>query len=214
MGTRRSAREVFDDWARDYHAAGMEREHRPRVEELFERVPVGDGNYLEIGVGNGYGIEWMARHRFAHGRCVGLDLSPEMAELSARRVASLTNATIETADFMSWTPTPPQLRFDLIFSMEVFYYLPSIERGLERAHGLLRPGGMLIVAVNHFEEHRASHAWPDQVGTSMTLWSAARYRAAFAAAGLRDVGQELIDSAPGESGDPDDPGTLATWGVR
>ena len=59
MSHSRTTREVFDEWAQDHHADGMERHHRPRVEQAWKSLPPFDGDYLEVGVGNGYAIRHM-----------------------------------------------------------------------------------------------------------------------------------------------------------
>ncbi len=208
----RTTREVFDDWARDYHADGMEEHHWPRVRQAFERIaPHEAGRYLEIGVGNGYGLRQMATRQFADGRCWGLDLSPHMVDRALRKTVDLDNVEVVAADFLSWDPGP-DLRFDLIFSMEVFYYFRDVQAGIDRAAALLAPGGTLMVLVNHYAEHEASHAWPAQLDTPMTLWSAAQYRAAFERAGLAGVEQRFYREDPAGAPPSDDPGTLATSG--
>jgi SAM-dependent methyltransferase len=208
----RSAREVFDDWALDYHADGMEADHRPSVEEVFELIPPSDGLYLEIGVGNGYGLEYMARNQYRNGRCLGVDVSPNMVEKAAGRTEDLPNVTVVAGDFMHLDLG--QDRPDLIFSMEVFYYLSDIQAGLARAFDMLEPGGRLMVLVNHYRERLDSHGWPDQLDTPMQLWSAHDYVQGFLRSGFEDVEQRYV----GASADPAvrkiNPGTLATWGVR
>lgn len=210
MQHRRTTREVFDDWARDHHADGMERHHRPRVEQAWRTLGQQTGDYLEVGVGNGYAIRHMATTLFAEAQCVGLDLSRHMLERARTATVGLDNVRLECANFLEWTPKGSQ-RFGLIFSMEVFYYFTDIQRGIEHAVRLLRPGGTLMVLVNYFAEHEASHEWPNQLDTPMTLWSAAQYREGFERAGLIDVQQEFYADPP-DVAEPGDPGTLATRG--
>ena len=143
-GFKRSAREVFDDWARDHHADGMEQHHWPCARRVLEQIPSSDGAYLEIGVGNGYALWRMATGPYAGRRCHGIDVSPHMISKAREKVGELDNVRLEAADFLDWTP-PTDLRPGMIFSMEVFYYLPDIQAGIDRAASLLRPGGLLAV---------------------------------------------------------------------
>jgi SAM-dependent methyltransferase len=207
----RSAREVFSDWAGDYHADGMEKHHAPAVMEALASLPESEGDFLEIGVGNGYAIATVARGAYAAGRCHGLDIVSGMVDRAREKIGGLANVSLECADFMDWEP-PEQRRYELIFSMEVFYYFSDMQRALERAAGLLAPGGRLMVLVNHFAEHLASHAWSEQLRTPMTLWSAEEFRRGFSAAGLQDVEQSYLDAASTEA--EGSPGTLATVGRR
>jgi hypothetical protein len=48
-----TAKDVFEAWGNDYHADGMETEHWPRVREMFNLIEPSNGDYLEVGVGNG-----------------------------------------------------------------------------------------------------------------------------------------------------------------
>lgn len=196
----RSAKQVFEAWSGDYHAEGMERHHWPAVERALEHVPVSDGHYLEIGVGNGYGIRAVAGGPFAAGCCHGLDIAAGMIDRAREKTADLSNVELSCGDFLGWTP-PVDVRFDCIFSMEVFYYFAEIQPAIDRAASLLAPGGMLMVLVNYYTEHEASHDWPGQLDTPMSLWSAADYRRGFDRR-LEQVEQQRF----GE--------TLATWGRR
>jgi len=212
MKQQKTVKEVFEAWGRDYHADGMEAEHWPRARAIYELIEPSDGNYLEIGVGNGYGLAHMATHQFVRGHCWGMDISSTMTSLARERTRSLGNVTVETGDFFTWNFDGVQ--FDVIFSMEVFYYLPDMQTGLDKAFSILKPGGVLWVAVNYYQENTDSADWPDRLGAPMQRWSAAAYRAGFEQAGFSDVGQHMIDTPiPTDSGHGDAP-TLCTVGRR
>jgi trans-aconitate methyltransferase len=209
----RSAREIFNEWSRDDHADGMEREHWPTVSQALSRIPEQAGKYLEVGVGNGYAIRYLATHQFARGQCFGLDISPEMAARAQKNNADLGNVSVESGDFLSWSPPPGDL-FAVIFSMEVFYYFPNILQGLEKAMSLIQPGGMLMVLVNFYKENPTSHTWPNDLDTHMQLWSAEEYRAGFQKAGFMAIQQErFLDPRKGDV-DSVNVGTLGTWGYK
>lgn len=205
----KSAEEVFDRWAQDYHADGMEKEHWEVVAQAFRLIPESTGNYLEIGIGNGYGLYHMATHQFSQGRCWGLDVSSEMVRVTKQKIQDLGNAQAEQGDFLLWRP-PENLIFSLIFSMEVFYYFPDIQKGIEKAASLLEKNGMLMVLVNFFKESPISHSWPQEVHTPMQLWSEEDYRRGFIQAGFRNVEQHRFYKASRSSND--DGGTLVTMG--
>lgn len=201
---------VFDEWAGDHRASGMEKGHWPVVSRAFELVPEMPGNYLEIGVGNGYGLCRMAADRFRNGNCIGIDLAPGMVRLASERAGDLPNVTVEQGDFMEWCP-PDGMDFSLIFSMEVFYYFPSIQKGIEKAFSLLRPGGWLMVMVDFYRENRSAHDWPQQLGVPMQLWSMREYQEGMEKAGLTGVTQRLFTD---ESRVPSSEPTLCTYGIK
>jgi arsenite methyltransferase len=208
----KTAKDVFEAWGWDYHADGMEAEHWPRVREMFDLIEPSTGHYLEIGVGNGYGLAHMATHQFARGKVMGMDLSTSMVERTRERTKSLPNVTVETGDFLRWDFG--DARFDTIFSMEVFYYFPDIATGIDKAFSILKPGGALWVAVNFYADNEESADWPDRLGTPMQRWSAAEYVAGFERAGFSSVGQHLVASRLPTNGVHGNAPTLCTYGVR
>lgn len=195
----RSAEDVFDEWSKAGRDEDMAKRHWPSVKQAFSRLAPSTGKYLEIGVGNGYAIGYMATHQFSEGHCFGLDVSREMVRRCRERLALLENATVEQADFLLWSP-PKHEYFDIVFSMEVFYYFRDIQSAIDKAFSVLSLGGQLWVLVNFYLENRLSHHWPKQVGTPMQLWSRADYEQGFKKSGFVDVEQELISGGSAEDG--------------
>ena len=202
---QRSAQEVFDAWALDYHADGMEADHRPSVDDAFAMLPEIHGDYLEIGVGNGYAIRKVADDGRIRGALYGLDVSANMIALTEKRLRPH-NAQLAQADFLAWQ-FPRSGSFGLIFSMEVFYYLSDMHAGISKSLSLLQPGGHLVVLVNRYRENTQSHDWDKQLNTPMHLWSEAEYKAAFNQAGFATVRQFRLQAISAV-------GTLMTWGTK
>lgn len=190
---------LFDEWAIEDGAVDMAREHWARVEPVLSALAQSEGWYLEIGPGNGYALEYMARSKFANGRVQAVELSQEMANISAARVQDLGNISIDVESFLSWR-APEGVKFDLIFSMEVFYYFQDVSAAITRAAGLLAPGGELIVMVDYYEESEASRDWADELNVKLTRWPQSRYLEAFQAAGLQGVTQEIKSGGVHEHG--------------
>jgi SAM-dependent methyltransferase len=212
MTRNRTAKEVFEAWGRDHHADGMESEHWPRVREIFDRITPSDDDYLEIGVGNGYGLAHMATRQFRNGRCLGMDLSASMVERARVRTRELANVEVVVGDFLSWDFG--DRRFGTIFSMEVFYYFPDVNEGIAKAWSLLVPGGRLLVAVNFYQENARSADWPDRLGTPMQRWSAGEYVEGFRRAGFTSVESCRIATPLPQGSVHGDAPTLLTLGVR
>ena len=211
MTYSKTSSEVFDTWAQDHRADSMATSHWPVVRQAFDLIPPTAGDYLEIGCGNGYGLQHMATHQFAQGHCRGLDASLQMAELARQRCRDLPNVHVDHGDFLAWDG---RRDFSLIFSMEVFYYFPDIQAGLDKAYALLKPGGQLWVMVDFYEENHHTHNWPQKLDTPMQRWSMDDYRQGFARAGFEAVEQgQFVDPAHQPSA-PDDQGTLCTVGTK
>lgn len=199
---------LFDEWAIEDGAISMAREHWARVEPVLSRLDTSTGRYLEIGPGNGYALAYMASTKFSAGHCMAVELSREMARISSARVRDLHNVEVDVQSFLSWQP-PTNTRFDIIFSMEVFYYFEDIGTAIEKAANLLTKGGELIVMVDYYEESHESATWAQELGIRLTRWSRNRYFDAFKAAGLWDVNQEVKSGGVCERGL-----TLCTRGRR
>lgn len=191
MPEMKSAGEVFDQWEKEGKGDKMAWVHWPRVSPVLTRFAPSTGNYLEIGTGTGIALEYVAKNPFFEGHCYGLDVSNEMVLKCHKRFAGMRNVTVENSDFLTWKP-PARKRFDVIFSMEVFYYFLDIQSGLEKAYKLLKKNGELWVLVNFYEENEGCHDWPEKVGTSMQLWSKEQYAEGFEKAGFADIKQELF----------------------
>lgn len=208
----KTAKDVFEEWGRDYHAGGMETAHWPRVRRIFDLIEPSNGNYLEVGVGSGYGLAHMATHQFAGGYCFGIDLSSSMVDLARKRTNGLANVAVAAGDFLTWDFG--DTLFDTIFSMEVFYYFHDIQAGLQRAWSLLRPGGALWVAVNFYEENQKSADWPEQLGTPMQRWSIDDYFTGFERTGFSEIRQRMIEAGVPDGTNQVTEPTLLTCGTR
>lgn len=184
------ARIAFDEWARAGRAEGMERHHGPAARRAFDRLALTpEGWYLDIGCGNGYTVRWAAQAA-PYGRAIGLDVAPAMLERARALSTAFAQAEYHLAAFPGHDL--PRGRFEGIFSMEVFYYLPDIDAALAATRDLLAPGGRFACVVDYYTENAASHDFPSHVDAEMTLWSMADWRAAFGRAGLRVVEQTRL----------------------
>jgi SAM-dependent methyltransferase len=207
-------RAVFDDWARRGRATDMAESHAPVARRAVDTLALGRTSwFLDIGCGNGYAVRWAAEAA-SEGRAFGLDVAPEMIALARRLSAGYPTAEFRVARFPKHDL--PGDRFDGIFSMEVFYYLPDLDAALAETLRLLRPGGRFACAVDYYGENTASHGWPADLGVEMTLLDAAGWRNAFLRAGFAAVTQNRIRIA---ATDPRDTwkaaeGSLLTIGAR
>ena len=199
--------EVFDRWAEAGRGEGMERSHGPAARRAFDMLGFdalsGPFRYLDVGCGNGYTVRWAAALLEQRGGlAVGLDGSAKMIERARSHAGRGPQRFVHA-------PFPEHQRrellvensFDAVFSMEVFYYLPSLEAGLAEVQRLLKPGGRFVCVVDFYAENTASHGWPAMLDVAMDLRSAAEWRAAFAGAGLRVVEQGRLRAPAGSPGD-------------
>jgi len=182
--------ELFDVWARNGRAEGMEKGHTPAARMAFDKLRLRpDGAYLDIGCGNGYTVRWAAAAAPA-GRAVGMDLSAAMIDLARDLSKQTPNASFLAGSFPDQLPHGGP--FDAIFSMEVFYYLPDLDAALRAVREMLKPGGRFACVVDYYGENTASHSWPSELGVPMNLLNSAGWADAFVRAGLPVLEQKRL----------------------
>ncbi|MBL8470192.1 MAG: class I SAM-dependent methyltransferase [Rhodocyclaceae bacterium] len=117
----------------------------PWVHEYFRYAEFGGCDVLEIGVGQGSDLLQFAE---AGARCHGVDITDKHLALTQRnfalrgRAVYLANADATALPFADSS-------FDCVYSFGVLHHIPEIELVLAEAYRVLRPGGVLKVALYH-----------------------------------------------------------------
>jgi len=208
-------RDLFDDWARQGRGDRMAESHWPFARQALARLPLTATSwFLDIGCGTGYAVCWAARSA-PDGRAVGIDVAQAMVARARACCVGLPNADFHVARFPT-DHTLPLARFDVVFSMEAFYYFADLDAALRETLRLLVPGGRFACVVDYYGENPASHGWPEDVGVSLHLLDCAGWHAAFARAGFADVTQERLRLPAAETSEPwkTTEGSLLTLGRR
>jgi len=148
---------------------------------------------LDVGCGPGFYCAELLESVGASGKVVGLDSSPAMLTLAARRCAAHDNVELHEADA---TGLPvDDASFDAAISVQVQEYVADVPAGLAELHRAVRPGGRVLVfdidwatLSIHSEDQslsdRVLQAWDEHLAhRSLPRTLAARLRAA----GYRDV---------------------------
>ncbi len=162
----------------------MLRRNQERVRWVVELVEPRDGDHvLEIGFGPGLSLTLLGP-RVA--KLCGLDLSAQMVATARRRAprADLRQGSVmDPPDF--WT------RFDKVLAINSFQFWPDPAAALAKLRGQMKPGGMIVLAV----QPRHPGATSDD-----TRAIEAKMKTALASAGfsLRDAAWNAnIGGAPG-----------------
>jgi len=98
---------------------------------------------LDIGSGPGLLAHDMATAVGQNGRVCGIDLSPAMAAMAAKRCSEQPWAEFRTADATQLSY--PDDSFDAVVSTQVYEYLSDIPAALRELHRVLRPGGRAAI---------------------------------------------------------------------
>tara|TARA_B100001113_G_scaffold344501_1_gene333008 strand:- start:349 stop:966 length:618 start_codon:yes stop_codon:yes gene_type:complete len=198
----KSATEVFSQWALIGKDEGMERGHAPSVKAMLElALPKVQKNFsvIDLGCGNGWVTRMLTELGAAHSE--GVDGAKEMINK-----AQSTDSKHKYSHGLlpEWKP---DMKFDLVHSMEFLYYLQDPVEMIAKIHDeWLNDGGILVAGVDHYKEHEESLTWPEHVGVHMTTMEISQWKSAMKAAGFVDIEIHQVASKEGF------PGTLVMLG--
>jgi len=179
--------EIFGKWAEEGKDVGMEKGHATSVKDMLdfalqERTNIGKNfSFLDLGCGNG----WVAREISKNSLCdkaVGIDGAEQMIT-NAKKIGGQVNYIL--ADINSYISP---MKFDLIHSMEVLYYLDDPASKVKSlCDHWLEEQGRLIIGIDHYYENLDSHSWEEKVGTPMLMLKEAEWLDIFHESGLSDI---------------------------
>jgi len=193
---KQSPIEVFNKWAEIGKDEGMADGHRSAVLQMLElSLPKRPFSFLDAGCGNG----WVVRLVKSMEDCLlseGVDGSVKMIE-KARETDRLN--TYYREDLAKWSPNK---KYDVIHSMEVFYYLEKPEELLAKIHdNWLGTNGRLVMGIDFYRENTVSHDWPEKCGINlMRLFSEKDWIQMFKKAGFEEVSARRLDAKEGWAG--------------
>jgi len=199
---KKSAVDVFSQWALIGKDEGMERGHAASVQAMLElAVPKLKNGFsaIDLGCGNG----WVTRmlSELGAGHSEGVDGSNEMINKATSKDSSHKYSQGILPD---WSPGR---RFDLVHTMEFLYYLDDPAGMISIIHDeWLEQDGILVAGVDHYQEHEESLTWPDHVGVHMTTLSIEEWKSAMVNAGFKNVEIHQV------AGKENFPGTLVMMG--
>ena len=182
-----NATEIFGKWAEQGKDVGMEKGHAFSVGDMLdfalkERVDKAKKfSFLDVGCGNGWVVRKVLQNILCN-RAVGIDGAKQMIK-NAESNGGNGHYVLANLNSFEFKET-----FDLIHSMEVLYYLENPAEIINKiSEGWLKPGGRLIVGIDHYFENKASHSWQDKVGTPMLMLKEKEWLNIFKDSELNDV---------------------------
>jgi len=163
--------DLFDNWAVKGKDVSMEKGHTPSVNRMLEiinkyhQLNKNNFNFLDLGCGNG----WVVRKFLEQYSCnfaVGVDGSKNMIE-NAKKHSGKGIYINENIDIFQY-----EQKFDIIFSMETFYYLKNINALLKNIYNnLLNDNGSIIIGIDHYFENKPSLNWDKEYNLEITTHS-------------------------------------------
>ena len=97
---------------------------------------------LDVGCGPGFYLAELLEEVGPEGSLMGLDQSPQMLALAARRCEGHPNVAVRQADASSLPIDDAS--FDAALSVQVLEFVPDVNRALAELHRALRVGGRLV----------------------------------------------------------------------
>ena len=155
---------IFDNWALNDKDLGMESGHSLSVEKMIEiinyrtNILTEEFNFLDLGCGNGWVVSKFSNNPLCQ-LAVGVDGSFNMINKAKQKDSKglYYQSTIESWEYNK--------KFDVIFSMETFYYFENIDNVLNKINSdLLLDNGFLIIGIDHYYENKPSLTWEDDIG--------------------------------------------------
>ena len=177
---------TFNDWAIKNKDIAMQKGHSNAVDYMLELISMKSGvfdkafSFLDIGCGNGWVVRKVSKLKnckLAH----GVDGAPEMIK-KAKSKDNKNNYYLE--DIEGWNP-PNQ--YDIIFSMEVFYYFNNPSKIINNLKKHLNPNGILVIGIDHYLENIPSLNWDKEYNISTNTFSVYDWKSFFIKADLVNV---------------------------
>jgi SAM-dependent methyltransferase len=177
---------LFDDWANQGRAEGMEEGHLPRALVALARIDVRAGDrILDLGCGNGWATRLLRQRAGDDGSAVGVDASVPMVERARVASAGARGLTFQRGVFE--TLQFDDASFDHVFSFEALYYSSDLSQSLAEIRRVLRPGGSLTIGTDHYLENEDSHSWSADLSVPMEMMSEAKWGERVRLAGFESV---------------------------
>lgn len=174
---------VFNKWAISGKADQIESGHTYAVNQMFKLIQNKNVfKFLDIGCGNG----WTVRKASALNTCklaYGIDISNEMIKLAEERKLTPKEKYV-CVDICDWQSDE---KFDLIFSMETFYYIEDLNKAFKNVHKRLEKNGTFMMGIDFYHENEASSDWSSLVGVNMRRASKEQWREMFEKAGFKNI---------------------------
>ncbi|MGH9486463.1 MAG: class I SAM-dependent methyltransferase [Terriglobales bacterium] len=195
-------RQEFNTWAAAGKGATMERHHRAITERMFARIGFQPGErVLDLGCGSGWATRLAAERVGAPGLAVGVDVSDAMIAQAAAVEAPLRNTRFvaSPAEHIPWSND----FFQVIYSVESFYYYPGPRAVLDELKRVLAPGGRLFLLMCLYTGNPNAAQWIKQLAVPVQYKSAAEWQALLSGAGwsearIEEFRPDPADPAPNE----------------
>tara|TARA_B100000900_G_scaffold332865_1_gene293806 strand:+ start:367 stop:978 length:612 start_codon:yes stop_codon:yes gene_type:complete len=176
---------TFNEWANLGKDLGMEKNHLPSVSKMLDLIPnhilSKNFSFIDIGCGNG----WVVRKVRSKEKCiqsVGIDGAEKMIKkaISLDKNSEYYNLDIEKMNYKK--------TFDVVFSMEVFYYFKNPLKVLKYINNyIIKSGGCMLIGIDHYFENSPSLTWSDDLNLNLQTYKIEEWETLFKDSGFKNV---------------------------
>ena len=177
---------TFNDWASKDKDIKMQAGHLEAVNRMFElidnktKILQAPFKFLDIGCGNG----WVVRKTSKLKNCIlaeGIDGAPKMIKKAKEKDRK---NTYYLDDIESWSP---RKKYNIIFSMEVFYYFKRPSEIISKLYDYIEKDGILIIGIDHYKENTESLNWDKEYNISTNTFDIQNWNSFFTNSRFKDV---------------------------
>ena len=177
---------TFNDWALKNKDVDMQEGHLNAVEYMLNLIDEESNilnepfTFLDIGCGNG----WVVRKVSKLKNCKlaeGVDGAPKMINKAESQDKQ---NSYYLKDIEDWIPDQ---KYDIIFSMEVFYYFKHPKKIINNFINCLNDNGLLIIGIDHYAENIPSLNWDKEYNIETNTLSINEWKNLFATSDLDNV---------------------------
>ena len=177
---------LFNHWVELGKDEGMEANHAPSVDYMLHLISSNilesQFSFLDIGCGNGWVVKKMSSFKNCI-RSVGVDGAEKMIKKAILKDKKSEYLVLDINEIKHYDEA-----FDIIFSMEVFYYLNNPQKTLQYVfNNLLNKDGFFIMGVDHYFENQQSLSWPQDLSVHMHTYSISQWEGIMKAVGFSNV---------------------------
>ena len=204
---KNKATEVFNDWAQNGKDEGMKNNHFSSFTHIKEIIQSNlskkEGlEIADIGCGNGWATDDLLKEEYIS-KATGFDGAKKMIE---KANATFSGPTFVESNLNNWKPSQS---FDLIYSMEVLYYLNNPNNFVKQCSlKWLRPGGLFIAGIDHYKENEPSLSWEEDLKVKMQTKTKNEWKEILIEHDLKDCNVMQVNESE------DWAGTLIFWGFK
>jgi len=191
---------IFDKWVLKNKDEGMEEGHASSVAAMLDiitrktNILNNNFNFLDLGCGNGWVVRKFSNNQLCN-LAVGVDGSKNMI---VKAKANDSRGIYYESNIELWNT---ENQFDIIFSMETFYYLKNIDDVLNKINfNLLKNKGFLIIGVDHYYENKPSLTWEDDIGIQTQTLSIKQWIEKFKKANFKNIEFQQVGNKKDWSG--------------